>query len=480
MIKGNRYILPVTFFFLINFSVSSLNFYNFKILIYAVILYSLFSVLRQYDISRILKPIIIGISVIVFVYGIVQKYYIFPKIISGFIKQDNNFSKLVFERVSSGRVFSIFTLPTLYGIIASVLVLLLFNYIKDDYTSVKSIYIIFMAFILFIGIYNIVLTQSFGAILYLSVGILIFLILDKTVDIKYVSLILMIMALVVFIVVGMRYKEAKNLEPVKLRLTNWNQAVRMIKSSPLFGVGLGNYGANVSYYTEEREARSIYAHNFILQLVAEIGLPLFIFILLFILYNRKKIIPENIKSKAIYLSVLGMLLLYNLIDIGMYFFSAAVIFVVALSQIYPKRLKGNTISIVLLIISSLLYGAIYLSDSYLSEANLLVGLRKESKAYFMYEKSLKINPYNFTAILGKSGFKELNINEKNYLIDSALKIFPNYAVGLYKKSIIEYKRGHLLNALYYSGVAYKKSKINKVYRKWYEFIKRNLPSRNIK
>ena len=40
---------------------------------------------------------------------------------------------------------------------------------------------------------------------------------------------------------GNRNREAKNLEPVKLRLTNWNQAIRMINNNPFFGVGIGNF-----------------------------------------------------------------------------------------------------------------------------------------------------------------------------------------------------------------------------------------------
>ena len=393
------------------------------------------------------------------------------------------FPKELYAIVESGRIFSIFTLPTLFGFICSVLILSLFHFIYNYFSSniQNKLEITFLFSMLFLGIFNLILTASFGAVLNLIIGFFIYLYFRKRINVKYLSMIFMSIFLMIFVVISLRYNEAKNLEPIKLRLTNWNQAIRMISDNPFFGVGLGNYAKNVSYYTESNEAKSLYTHNFFLQLTAEIGIPIIILLILLIFVNRKKIIPEDYKAKLLYLSILLMLIFYNFIDIGFYFFAAGMIYSIAASQVYRKESKQNiNIHLLVLIVSVFIYGIIYMSDDYVSEANIELSMNKKAKAETLYEKSLKMNPYNFIALLGKANTSKGGIYsiEGSELIDNALMIFPDYGEALFNKSLVSYRKGYFLSALYYAGAASNKNRFNTKYRKWYEFNKKNLSSRN--
>ncbi len=482
MKKGNYVLLIIAFFFLVNYSLNAFGVFFFREVLYIFLLIFTFLVFREFDFSKIQRPIILWVSSIIFSYGLFQKYYIFPKIISNYTQKQDFFSTSIYGLFSTGRIFSIFTLPTLYGVICAIFIVFIFHFIRESFLKEKKITgkIYFYFFLLCLGVYNLILTQSFGAIIYLSVGMFIYLIIDRTINVKYISLIVMTLFLVIFIVVGLRYKQAKNLEPVKLRLTNWNQAVRMITANPFFGVGLGNYGLKVSYYTKQGEAKSLYTHNFFLQITAEIGIPSLFFLILIFLIYRRKLIPPDYKEKSIYISVLIMLIFYNLIDIGLYFFSVGIIFSIVLSQIYRKKTSKIVIKIFMFFLCSLIYGLMYLSDDYLSEANIFLNQNDIISARKFYEKSISINPLNYSALLGKASLLPNGINSKQglELIDKALDVFPEYGVALFQKSVIEYKNGHFLSALYYAGAANKKNQLNKQYRNWYEFIKKNLPSRN--
>jgi O-antigen ligase len=464
-----------------NFSVVSQKVRFYETVLVVLLLISLFYCFKEFDLSNIIKPAILWASSIIFIYGLFQKYYIFPDIISNYSCNGSEFSNSLIGKVKTGRIFSIFSLPTLYGIICAILVLYIFHYLRDNFNNNDSMLgKIYLFVLLFTGGYNLILTQSFGAIIALTIGLFVYLIIEQIINIKYISLIIMAMSLIIFIVIGLRYKEVKNLEPVKLRLTNWNQAIRMISDNPFFGVGLGNYATKVSYYTKQGEARSIYTHNFFLQFVAEAGIPLSILLLLLIFINRKKIILIDYKKKKLYIAIFAMLLFYNMIDIGLYFIITGVFFSFILSQIYPKQTENKKLTISILLICSVLYSLIYLSNDNFTEANIFLNMNKVNKAKTLYEKSIKLNPFNSGAILGKAltVAKDNNSQKKLTLINKALSINPEYGFALYNKSLIEYKMGHLLSAFYYAGAAYKKNMLNNNYRKWYEFIKTNLPSRN--
>jgi O-antigen ligase len=471
MKKSSWMIVPAAFFFLFNFSISSYKTLFFLRLIYFLFLVFLFFFLRRFDLKKILIPIVGGVSLILFIYGILQKLILFPYYLRNLGNGNNFYSQAFKTRLETGRVFSLFTLPSLYAIICAVLILFIFHYFLKSQKNK-----IYWVLLLILGMINIVLTQSFGGILYLSIGVLIYLFLSGILNFKNLAPVIMAVFLFFFIITGLRYSEAKELEPIKLRFSNWQQAYRTIKSSPILGIGLGNYESKISYFTLPGEAKSIYAHNFFLQFISELGVIIFLFILLILFLSIKKLKPENSKEKVLYISAFIIMLVYNLIDIGFYFFSAGIITVVIVSQIYEKKNEKYCLNLSILVILSIFLMVQTFSGNYQKKANFLLSQKNFEEAEIYYKKSLKINPFNFKSLtgLGNINFIKNNYLESEKYLNESLKLYPDSAFANYLKSKVDFKKEHFLNSLYHASLAFNKNRLNYEYKRWYEFIKNNI------
>jgi O-antigen ligase len=476
--------LPAAFFLVINFSISSVKILFFSRVVYFLFLITLFFFLRKFNISKILKTLVGGISFIIFTYGIIQKFILFPIYLNNFIPGDNFYSQAIIERIKSGRIFSLFRLPTLYAIICAVLILFIFHYLlKSSKNKIP------WTFLLILGLINLILTQSFGGLVYLSVGILIYLLLSGILKFKFLAPILMTLFLFFSITIALRYSEAKKLEPITLRFSNWIQAARAISTSPFWGVGLGNYESTVSYFTRSDEARSIYAHNFLLQFFAETGLIIPFFLIFLVVFSRKKLKPTNPREKetVLYISVFFILLTYNLIDIGFYFFSAGIAAVVVLSQLYPHPIyqegcrKKRTLKLNLLVLAllSALLAVETISENYRSEGDLLMNQKYDDRAEINYKKSFRIHPYNFKVLMGYGSlnFSRNKPGAAEKYLDRALTLYPDSSFAHYWKSKIELKKGHLFKAFFHASHAYRKNPLDSRYKKWYLEMKNYLEKR---
>ncbi|UCH93056.1 MAG: O-antigen ligase family protein [Candidatus Aminicenantes bacterium] len=484
MTKSGWLLLPAAFFLIVNFAVSSVNTLFFSRLIYFLFLIFLFLILRQFNLNNILPPIIGGVSLILFFYGIIQKFVLFPYYLQYITPGDDFYSQALITRIKSGRIFSLFSLPTLYAIICTVLIIFILHYLLTSLTAKNKRNKIFWGFLLLTGLFNLVLTQSFGGFLYFSIGVLLYLLLSGILKFKYLAPLLMVLSLFFFIIITLRFSEAKELEPVKLRFSNWKQASRIIESAPFWGIGLGNYEAKISYYTFPSEARSMYAHNFFLQFTAETGFIIPCILLLFLFVARKKLKPHQYKEKIIYIAVILVVLVYNVIDIGLYFFSAGVTAAIALSQVYPhkgekKILKKNTKLIMNIIVFALLSFLLLgetISENHRKTADFLDAQKDYENAQHDYQKSFKINPFNYNSMV-RYAYIDLRFNKpqnaEKYL-DKALKLYPDLAFANYLKSQIQFKRNHLFKAYYHAAAAYNKYKLSDQYKQWFESIKRNL------
>jgi len=474
-------IVPAAFFLLLNFSFSQTYPLFFSRLIYFSFLVTLFIILRRIDLSRILPLIIGGISIIVFIYGLIQKLILFPYYLKNLEPGEGFFSHALLTRVKSGRIFSIFTLPTLYAIVCAVLILFIFHYMIKA-SSKKSR--IAWGILLVLGLFNLVMTQSFGGVLYLSVGILLYLVLSRVIQLKYLALPAMVLAFFFFLVTGLRFSEARELEPVKLRWTNWTQAGRMIQERPFLGQGLGNYESRISSYTQPGEARSIYAHNFFLQFLAEFGILGTLFCVLLIMVFKKKSWWQRIKAKEnlLYVSALSILVFYNFIDIGFYFFSAGLAGTLCLSQIYrfkEKKIPLGPVAPVFFVLISLLLVLQNISDNFQGQGDLSLNSKDFAQATRDYKKSLAVNPYNIRSLMGSAsthfmkGDREL---AETYL-DRALVLYPDSPNANYFKSQLLFKKGRYFSSLYHASVAYKNNKINRKFKRWYESVTNRLQVR---
>lgn len=467
--------LPAAFFLLINFSISSVEYLFFKRLIYFLFLISLFFFLKRFNFNKILPLITAGISLIIFGYGILQKFVLFPIYLKTLASGDNFYSQALRYRIETGRIFSIFSLPTLYAIICVILILAVFHYCLQSSKN-RILWI----FLLILGGVNLILTQSFGGILCLFVGLLAYLTILGILKLKYLAPIILVLSFIFAILVGLRFSEARKFEPLTLRLSNWKQAGRLIRSSPFLGIGLGNYESRISRFTQGNEARSIYAHNFFLQLTAETGMifPLVILILIFL--TRKKLRPDRPRGKILYLSIFLVLLVYNLVDIGLYFFTAGLIMSVALSQIYPAA-EGKfnikfKLNVLLLSLLSVALVVISVSDSFQQKGDFWLSQNHLNEAGQYYQKSFTLNPFQFKSLAGYGQIQLLqnNLTAAEKYLNRAARLHPDSPFVHYLHSKIALRNSQFSRALYHASAAFHLSRFNKVYKKWYEYIKDRL------
>lgn len=385
----------------------------------------------------------------------------------------SSISKAMKARIESGRIFSIFSLPTLYTFICVILLLAIFHFLlNSEKTPAKAYWtILFLA-----GIFNLVLTQSFAGILYLLIGFPIYLHLSGRSNLRFLVPLLMILSVFFFIITGLRFSEAKKLDPLKLRISNWNQAIRIIGTNPLFGIGLGNYESQIAGFTLPGEARSIYSHNFILQITAEGGIIiLFLGISLIVLF-RKKLIPGLNQENAIYISIISIILLYNLIDIGFYFFSASLLFTLIASQIYRKKSplpKTAVLATLILLIPQLL---IFVSSGMRKSGSFHLNFNRIGKAEVYFLKSIRINKFNYRSLLGlaKTSYARGDIAKSDRYLKRVL-VLNNYSpYAHFLRSRILYMQKSYLSSFYHAGKARSLNKRNSEYQSWFNFIRSNL------
>jgi O-antigen ligase len=247
--------------------------------------------------------------------------------------------------------------------------------------------------------------------------------------------------------------ELLDLTPLKLRTLHWIVAIKEFLLSPLYGVGLGNFGPYSSFFIKPGDPQSKYAHNFFLQIFAETGLIGTIIVFIFLIYIFQLI--KNIKKDFFNITVISsliVLLSYNLIDIGIYFLSFGVIFAIlfgCLLQNGEKLIKvGGREKAVIIILLLMLIPVFY--SSYLgNKAKYLYYIDKE-ESFSLSKKASRIFPFN---PISKS-------IECNYLLN--MKMLPETSVCVNKLfkldpvSISTYKikiYSDLLNKNYYDALA---------------------------
>lgn len=474
MNRGGWFILPAALFFFINFSVSSVKVFFISLLIHSFFLVFFFTFLRRFNLNSLLRPVVAGIGSILFAYGLVQKFILFPRYLQAFETATPYYYRWLEVRIKSGRIFTIFPLPTLYAIVCALLLIFIVHY----FLQAGKGRILWLGLFL-LGAANLILTQSFGGVLCFAVGIVGYFLFSGIIRLKYLAPVMMVLSLFLFIIVGLRFSEARHFKPVKLRLTNWNQALRMIAAHPVLGVGLGNYKANVSTYTRDQEARSIYTHNFFLQICAETGLPLMLLFMTVLVLHRRRFRIKNPRDNAVYLASLLALAIYCFIDIGLYLFSAALVATVVLSQIYRREDNKFHVPLVVSLLLLLPLSLVSISDN-LRKNGYLSSIQGDARgAERYYERSIRINPFNFSAHGAAADFyfKQNRFSQAGYHVDRGLWIYPDSSWLNHLKSQLAVKNLHFYTAFYHAARAVEKDPNNRYYKNWYESIKKNLQAK---
>ncbi len=476
--------IPAAFFLVVNFSVSGVKYLYFSRLTYFLFLIFLFLVLRRVNLRVILPPVVFGISLILFLYGLIQKFFLFPVYIKQLTLSGRDgqtfYSQALLSRIASGRIFSLFVLPTLYALVCGILLVFILHYFLTARKWGRFSWLLVGV----LGGLNLLLTQSFGGILCSFLAVLFYLFYSRILKVKYLAPLVMILSLIFFVVVALRFSEARTMEPLKLRFSNWAQAARMASQSPLFGVGLGNYESEVSVFEKPGEASSIYAHNFILQWTAETGL--FFLVLLIaasLMFGIKNYRLFLVRENIVFTSVILLVAVYNLIDIGIYFFAAGMALAICLSQVLPaagnaERMPQLTALIVLSVI--LLFGQF--AEDARKTADFWASRQEYGKAESAFRKSLKWNPFSYRPLMGMAVIRDLEgrSGEAKSLLESFLFRVPRSGYANYLLSKICYREGAYLTALYRAELAMKSNRRESRYRKWHESIKTELQNQLVR
>jgi O-antigen ligase len=327
-----------------------------------------------------------------------------------------------------------------------------------------------------LGGVNLLLTQSFGGILFFTAGILFYLFAARIFKIKYLAPLLMVLALVFFLVTALRFSEARELAPAKLRFVNWQQAGRVLASAPVLGVGLGNYETTVPAHVYPGEPASIYAHNFFLQLTAETGLPLVILLLLISFPFVKKhfvdlLRPEN----ALFASACILILFFNLFDVGNYFFASGISFSVVFSQLVALKGKARPRFFVLAALLAMVLLVNEAGDSQQKSGDLWLGRRDLVQASSHYHRALAFNPFAYRAWLGLAHIAWLrnDLPGTEKVLERVLWIYPQQPYANYLLSLAAQHRGGYLTTLVHASRAASADKKNAEYKRWHEFIQDN-------
>ncbi|MCM8791918.1 MAG: O-antigen ligase family protein [Candidatus Omnitrophica bacterium] len=166
--------------------------------------------------------------------------------------------------------------------------------------------------LLFIILITILLTKSFGASISLFFGLVMYLYLKEKKSLREIIKITLMISIIIIYIFYIRqktYAEMSLFLSFKRRCDYWKQTFNLIKMHPFIGWGLANF----------KLTSTLYSHNLLLQLLAEVGLLGTIsFIWLIILSFKYTFL--NIKyslDKILYLQIFianTVFLIHNLLD----------------------------------------------------------------------------------------------------------------------------------------------------------------------
>lgn len=481
MREGGWKLFPAAFFLLVNFSASGVKYLFFLRLAYFLFFLSLFLFLRRINLRVILPPAVFGVSLVLFAYGVIQKFVLFPIYLNRLTASGgpNFHSQAMLSRIASGRIFSLFVLPTLYALVCGVFLVFILHYFLAAPKWRRLPWIL----LLLLGGFNLLLTQSFGGIICTFLAVLFYLFYSDVLKLKYLAPMIMTLSLIFFLVVALRFAEARKMEPLKLRFSNWVQAARMAVQSPLFGVGLGNYESEISFYERPGEPSSIYAHNFVLQWTAETGFPfLGLLIWLAASFLRKNYDRFLVRENVVFTAVILLVAVYNLIDIGIYFFAAGIALSVCFSQVLPSERRMDAKILAPLAILSVLLLFSQVAENAQKSADFWASQQEYGKAESDYRRSLKWSPFSVRPVMGLAVIRDMDgkNGEAMALLEKYLSRVPRFGYANFLLSKIYYREGAYLSALFQAETAMKANRRESRYRKWHESIKTELQNQFVR
>lgn len=420
---------------------------------YIVLLICFYIFTIQIDKTDLLKFTVLSSLPAIF-YGLYQKFFL-----PGYISSAEKLNGLpllakvrIVERLKEERIFSFFPLPTSFCFFLSVIAIISFGLGAEEkkiktkifYFSITSISLLLMIF-----------TKSFGGFAGLFGGFFVFLFLIGKRDLRILIILLIISIAIISTIFYLRLDTFSTKNPLTLRLSNWKIALKLISEHPLFGVGLNNYPSFSLTLARERSEATKYAHNFFLQFFAETGILCFSLMLLTLLswlYKTSKEMSSTPLEASVWGAIFS-LLLYNFIDIGIFFesfgFLTAILFSFLARRVDFLKIEGKKIIFFILSLFTLLVFPFwtYITEELVENANLSL-----AKDISTSEKRLilakRINPYNpkvyyyLSFIESKKGKIPSSLEN----IEKSISLYP-YSHSLYfERSVVFFKLRRYLAA----------------------------------
>ncbi|MBL7196797.1 MAG: O-antigen ligase family protein [Candidatus Omnitrophica bacterium] len=278
--------------------------------------------------KRRLIQTIIFTGFIISLLAIYQYFFGFKHILE-YITHNNISSPFILDYIGRKRIFFPFVTP---NTLASYLIMI----IPLTLTDKRNFwFIIPLSFAL-------LLTQSLGALLSIFLGLIIyFYLVDKLNKRKVVFFFLGLIIIIGAIFIMRTATQKQHIQPIFstiMRLNYWKDTLKIIKASPLTGVGLGNFNL----------AQSRYAHNSYLQIWAEmgiLGIISFIWLISSVfksVFNSIKTSPHK-KQIIVLVTSAVIFLIHNLIDFSLFLPEVALIWWVILGLLHKTQsLKSMT------------------------------------------------------------------------------------------------------------------------------------------
>ncbi|HBU69169.1 MAG TPA: hypothetical protein DEE98_02175 [Elusimicrobia bacterium] len=266
------------------------------------------------------------------------------------------------------------------------------------------------------------------------------------------------------------------------RIAWWNTSINMFLDNPVNGAGLGNFSNLYQVYRETISLNTIYAHNILLQTLADTGIlgALGLLFMLFLYFRRA--ITSNPGELSFYAMLsAASLLVINLFDYSFHITAPLLLFWVIVfsglraeftvrdKPLIPKVIQIALVVLFAIVILRPLFGAVFFQrGKYLLNAKDYAGAEKALKTSIIFDR-MPSSTYSALAQLNFVKFtvsgNTLSLTEAVHFQKEALARFSKNAVYWSDLSWLYRVSGDMANAAASMRKAYENDRLNPVYIK---------------
>lgn len=293
-----------------------------------LILFVIIAPLSENDKKR-LFPALLGGALLISVLALHQYYFGFT-LLQDYVLKEKITDPFVLEKIAQRRVFFPFPTPGILGGYLAMILPLAFRSKKGILLSLPLIFAL-------------LLTKSLGALLSIAIVVTVLFLFKTHLPKKRALLLLLLGAVLGGVFVLRTHNSSQHLLPAfsaAARLGYWRETWEIIRAHPLTGIGLGNFDL----------PKSLYAHNFLLQLWAEAGLAgivsFFWLVAATLKSGWKRLQESHEKSQALgLLTGISIFFVHNLMDVTFFLPATSLMAWVLMGLFYapPKDLPKNPV-----------------------------------------------------------------------------------------------------------------------------------------